>query len=95
MIIHQKLTKIFGALLDKFFAGITITACGYLYQMPLTTFAPVFARYHYQLLDLTNPWDNLKLTELTQVYVKDLIKELLNNLITFFKELFLIQMKLY
>ncbi|XP_057294661.1 uncharacterized protein LOC130623196 [Hydractinia symbiolongicarpus] len=81
--IHQRLTEIFGCSDDIPFAGISVIACGDLYQLPPIQARPIYTDYKDVLLNLSHCWKYFKIAELTEVMRQrgdQRLIELLNNI---------------
>ncbi|XP_057310099.1 uncharacterized protein LOC130648095 [Hydractinia symbiolongicarpus] len=65
--IHLRLIEIFACRDEIPFAGITVIACGDLYQLPPVQQRPVYADYKSDWLNLVHLWKLFEFAELTEV----------------------------
>ncbi|XP_057304469.1 ATP-dependent DNA helicase PIF5-like [Hydractinia symbiolongicarpus] len=80
--IHLRLIEIFACRDEIPFAGITVIACGDLYQLPPVQQRPVYADYKSDWLNLVHLWKLFEFAELTEVMRQkgdNVLIDLLNN----------------
>ncbi|XP_057310034.1 uncharacterized protein LOC130648031 [Hydractinia symbiolongicarpus] len=65
--IHMRLVEIFSCSEELPFAGVTVIACGDLYQLPPVQQRSVFADFKNDWLNFPHLWKYFKLAELTEV----------------------------
>ena len=83
--VYQRLVEIFGCSPDIPFAGISVIACGYFYQLPSIQQRPVYAEFDDGMLNILHCWRLFEIAELTEVMRQigdQTLLTLLNNIRT-------------